>query len=41
LTLLGQIVAEQHRFERFAELARHMGTRQYNTSANYEKLKEG
>ena len=29
LTLLGQIVAEQHRFERFEELARHMGTRQW------------
>jgi hypothetical protein len=29
LTLLGQIVAEQHRFERFEELARHMGTRHW------------
>jgi hypothetical protein len=29
LTLLGQIVAEQHRFDRFAELARHMGTRHW------------
>jgi hypothetical protein len=29
LTLLGQIVAEQNRFERFEELARHMGTRQW------------
>ena len=29
LTLLGQIVAEQNRFERFAELARHMGTRHW------------
>ena len=26
LTLLGQIVAEQHRFEQFEALARHMGT---------------
>ena len=29
LTLLGQIVAEQNRFERFEELARHMGTRHW------------
>jgi hypothetical protein len=29
LTLLGQIVAEQHRFEQFEALARHMGTRQW------------
>jgi hypothetical protein len=29
LTLLGQIVAEQHRFERFEALARDMGTRQW------------
>ena len=29
LTLLGQIVAEQHRFDRFEELARHMGTRHW------------
>ena len=29
LTLLGQVVAEQNRFERFEELARHMGTRQW------------
>jgi hypothetical protein len=27
LTLLGQVVAEQQRFDRFEELARHMGTR--------------
>ena len=29
LTLLGQIVAEQHRFDRFEELARHMGARHW------------
>ena len=29
LTLLGQIAAEQHRFERFEALARDMGTRQW------------
>ena len=29
LTLLGQIVAEQHRFQQFEALARHMGTRQW------------
>ena len=29
LTLLGQVVAEQHRFERFEALARDMGTRQW------------
>jgi hypothetical protein len=29
LTLLGQVVAEQQRFDRFEELARHMGTRQW------------
>jgi hypothetical protein len=29
LTLLGQVVAEQHRFDRFEELARHMGTRHW------------
>ena len=29
LTLLGQIVAEQHRFDQFEELARHMGTRHW------------
>jgi hypothetical protein len=29
LTLLGQIVAEQNRFEQFEELARHMGTRHW------------
>jgi hypothetical protein len=29
LTLLGQIVAEQHRFEQFEALARDMGTRQW------------
>ncbi len=29
LTLLGQVVAEQHRFDRFEELAKDMGTRQW------------
>ena len=29
LMLLGQIVAEQHRFDRFEALARHMGTRHW------------
>ena len=29
LTLLGQVVAEQHRFDRFEELARQMGTRHW------------
>jgi hypothetical protein len=29
LTLLGQVVAEQQRFDRFEELAMHMGTRQW------------
>ena len=29
LTLLGQIVAEQHRCDQFEELARHMGTRHW------------
>jgi hypothetical protein len=29
LTLLGQVVAEQQRFDRFEELARHMGTRHW------------
>jgi hypothetical protein len=29
LTLLGQVAAEQNRFERFEELARHMGTRHW------------
>jgi hypothetical protein len=29
LTLLGQVVAEQNRFDRFEALARHMGTRQW------------
>ena len=29
LTLLGQIVAEQHRFDQFEALARHMGTRHW------------
>jgi hypothetical protein len=29
LTLLGQVVAEQHRFDQFEELARYMGTRQW------------
>jgi hypothetical protein len=29
LTLLGQVVAEQHRFDRFEALARHMGTRHW------------
>jgi hypothetical protein len=29
LTLLGLVVAEQQRFDRFEELARHMGTRQW------------
>ena len=29
LTLLGQVVAEQHRFERFTELAEEMGTRHW------------
>jgi hypothetical protein len=29
LTLLGQVAAEQNRFEQFEELARHMGTRHW------------